>query len=199
MSNVKNLTVKILEEAKQKESEILTYAENEKERILQHKVKEAEESKRVIIQKAQEEAKAKKERIISNTTLKIRNEKLEAKQKIMNEVFDKALEELCNMNASNLKNFIKHSILNLNIEGDETLILNEDGKTKIDTDFINEINNVLIARNNKGEISIKEENGTFKGGFILEKNGVEINNTFEALVYSMKDELEFEVSTALFA
>ena len=198
MSNIKNLTEKILEEAKHKEKEIAAYAEGEKEKILSSKIKEAEDEKRLILLKAEEEAKTKKERIISSTTLKVRNEKLEIKQKLISEVFDKALEELCSMNSSKLKNFIKHTILDLDIEGDETIILNEDGKSKIDDKFIEDLNFIFLARNKKGELKVREENGNFKGGFIVEKNGVEINNTFESLMDSMKDELEYEVSKALF-
>lgn len=198
MSNIKNLTEKILEEAKHKEKEIAAYAESEKEKILSSKIKEADDEKRLILLKAEEEAKTKKERIISSTTLKVRNEKLEIKQKLISEVFDKALEELCSMNSSKLKNFIKHTILDLDIEGDETIILNEDGKSKIDDKFVEDLNFIFLARNKKGELKVREENGSFKGGFIVEKNGVEINNTFESLMDSMKDELEYEVSKALF-
>lgn len=198
MSNIKNLTEKILEEAKYKEKEIAAYAESEKEKILSSKIKEAEDERKLILLKAEEEAKTKKERIISSTTLKVRNEKLEIKQKLISEVFDKALEELCSMNSSKLKNFIKHTILDLDIEGDETIILNEDGKSKIDDKFIEDLNFIFLARNKKGELKVREENGNFKGGFIVEKNGVEINNTFESLMDSMKDELEYEVSKALF-
>lgn len=198
MSNIKNLTEKILEEAKHKEKEIATYAESEKEKILSSKIKEAEDERKLILLKAEEEAKTKKERIISSTTLKVRNEKLEIKQKLISEVFEKALEELCSMNSSKLKNFIKHTILDLDIEGDETIILNEDGKSKIDDKFVEDLNFIFLARNKKGELKVREENGNFKGGFIVEKNGVEINNTFESLMDSMKDELEYEVSKALF-
>lgn len=198
MSNIKNLTEKILEEAKHKEKEIATYAESEKEKILSSKIKEADDEKKLILLKAEEEAKTKKERIISSTTLKVRNEKLEIKQKLISEVFEKALEELCSMNSSKLKSFIKHTILDLDIEGDETIILNEDGKSKIDDKFVEDLNFIFLARNKKGELKVREENGNFKGGFIVEKNGVEINNTFESLMDSMKDELEYEVSKALF-
>ncbi len=198
MSNIKNLTEKILEEAKHKEKEIAAYAESEKEKILSSKIKEADDEKKLILLKAEEEAKTKKERIISSTTLKVRNEKLEIKQKLISEVFDKALEELCSMNSSKLKNFIKHTILDLDIDGDETIILNEDGKSKIDDKFVEDLNFIFLARNKKGELKVREENGNFKGGFIVEKNGVEINNTFESLMDSMKDELEYEVSKALF-
>lgn len=198
MSNIKNLTEKILEEAKHKEKEIAAYAEGEKEKILSSKIKEADDEKKLILLKAEEEAKTKKERIISSTTLKVRNEKLEIKQKLISEVFDKALEELCSMNSSKLKNFIKHTILDLDIDGDETIILNEDGKSKIDDKFVEDLNFIFLARNKKGELKVREESGNFKGGFIVEKNGVEINNTFESLMDSMKDELEYEVSKALF-
>lgn len=198
MDNVKNLIDKILQEGKNKETEILSLAEKERETILQGKSREAEIEKELILTKAKEEAQSKKERIISNTTLKIRNEKLQTKQRVMDEVFKEALEKLCNMNVSNLKNYIKHAILDLDIVGDEVIILNEDGKSKITEEFISEINSILVARHKKGELSIREEKGNFKGGFILEKNGIEINNTFEALVYSMKDELEYEVSKTLF-
>ncbi|WP_326514686.1 V-type ATP synthase subunit E [Clostridium intestinale] len=198
MSNIKNLTEKILEEAKHKEKEIAAYAESEKEKILSSKIKEAEDERKLILLKAEEEAKTKKERIISSTTLKVRNEKLEIKQKLISEVFDKALEELCSMNSSKLKNFIKHTILDLDIEGDETIILNEDGKSKVDDKFVEDLNFIFLARNKKGELKVREENGNFKGGFIVEKNGVEINSTFESLMDSMKDELEYEVSKALF-
>ena len=35
--------------------------------------------------------------------------------------------------------------------------------------------------------------------FILENEGIEINSTFEALVSSLRDELEFEVAQVLFS
>ena len=94
--------------------------------------------------------------------------------------------------------FIKDSILSLNIDGDETLILNEDGNKIVSKEVVAEINAELKAKGLKGEIKISETIGSFRGGFILEKGGVEINNTFESLVDSLKDQLEFEVAKVLF-
>ncbi|WP_238882298.1 V-type ATP synthase subunit E [Clostridium sp. YIM B02551] len=198
MANIENLTGKILEEAREKEKEIIASANLEGEKILSKKLQEAEEIKKVILDKAKEESKARKERIISNALLKVRNEKLAVKQKVMDEVFEKALEELCNMNLDAFKNYFKESILNLDITGDEVVILNEQNKKVIEQDFINEINNILKARGKKDGLTISSEVGNFKGGYILEKNGVEINNTFEALISSKKDELEYEVANLLF-
>ena len=64
-------------------------------------------------------------------------------------------------------------------------------------EVVAEINAELKAKGLKGEIKISETIGSFRGGFI-EKGGVEINNTFESLVDSLKDQLEFEVAKVLF-
>ncbi len=64
--------------------------------------------------------------------------------------------------------------------------------------FVNEINSELTQKGKLGKLSLSDEIRDFKAGFILEKNGIEINNSFEALISSMKDELEYEVARLLF-
>ena len=68
----------------------------------------------------------------------------------------------------------------------------------VSKEVVEQINTELKAKGLKGEIKISETVGSFRGGFVLEKGGVEVNNTFEALVDSLKDELEFEVAQVLF-
>ena len=194
--SVNNITSKILRDAEGRKESILAAAEEEKNKILSKKVASAKELETEILEKAEIEAKSKRERVISGAKLKARNEKLAAKQEVIEEVFSKSVETLCKLNDREFVKFIKDSILSLNIDGDETLILNEDGNKIVSKEVVAEINAELKAI--KGEIKISETIGSFRGGFILEKGGVEINNTFEALVDSLKDELEFEVAQVLF-
>ena len=198
MSNVKNITSKILKDAEAGKENILATAEEEKNKILSKKISSANEIAQEILEKAEIEAKSKKERVISGAKLKARNEKLAAKQEVIEEVFSKSVETLCKLNDREFVKFIKDSILSLNIDGDETLILNEDGNKIVSKEVVAEINAELKAKGLKGEIKISETIGSFRGGFILEKGGVEINNTFESLVDSLKDQLEFEVAKVLF-
>ena len=198
MSNVKNITSKILKDAEAGKENILAAAEEEKNKILSKKASSANEIAQEILEKAEIEAKSKKERVISGAKLKARNEKLAAKQEVIEEVFSKSVETLCKLNDREFVKFIKDSILSLNIDGDETLILNEDGNKIVSKEVVAEINAELKAKGLKGEIKISETIGSFRGGFILEKGGVEINNTFESLVDSLKDQLEFEVAKVLF-
>lgn len=198
MANISNLTSKILKDAEARKESILQAANAEKAEILEKKSKEAKVLEAEMTEKAEREAQTSKERVISGAELKSRNKKLAAKQVIINEVFEKSVDALCALSDSEYTDFIKNTIINLDIDGDELLILNEQGKKILNDTVLKEINDGLVSKGKKGEIKMTNEVGNFKGGFILEKGGIEINNTFEALVSSLKEELEFEVAKVLF-
>ena len=193
MSNVKNMTPKILKDAEAGKENILAAAEEEKNKIISKKVSSANEIAQEILEKAEVEAKSKKERVISSAKLKVRNNKLAAKQEIIDEVFEKSIDKLTKLSKEDFLNFVKNAISSMNLSGKQTLILNEEGLKFVDEAFIDELN-----KNVDAQIILGETAGNFKGGFILENNGIEINSTYEALVSSLRDELEFEVAKVLF-
>lgn len=193
MSNVKNITSKILKDAEAGKENILAAAEEEKNKILSKKASSANEIAQEILKKAEADAKSKKERVISSAKLKVRNNKLAAKQEIIDEVFEKSINKLTELSKEQFLNFVKNSILSMNLTGKQTLILNETGLKFVDDSFIDELNKEV-----KATIALSKTAGNFKGGFILENNGIEINSTYEALVSSLRDELEFEVAKVLF-
>lgn len=198
MSNVNNITSKILKDAEVRKESILKAAEEEKNKILSKKAASAKELEAEILAKAEVEAKAKKERILSGAKLKVRNDKLAAKQEVIDSVFKASIEKLNALGQKEFLDFLKSSICALDIEGDETLQLNAQGLGFIDDKFMLEINSSLKSKGLKGEIKLNQTAGDFSGGFILEKNGVEINNTFESLVESLRDELELDIAKVLF-
>ena len=193
MSNVKNITSKILKDAEAGKENILATATEEKNKIISKKVSSANEIAQEILDKAEVEAKSKKERVISSAKLKVRNNKLAAKQEIIDEVFEKSIDKLTKLSKEEFLNFVKNTISSMNLTGKQTLILIETGLKFVDAAFIEELNKKVNA-----EITLSETAGNFKGGFILENNGIEINSTYEALVSSLRDELEFEVAKVLF-
>lgn len=198
MSNINNLTSKILSDAEERKESILKEANEEKAKIVSKKEALAKSEEATMVEKAKTEAKTAKERIISGAELKSRNEKLTAKQAVIDKVFENSIEKLCKMSDEEIKEFIKNKIVNADIVGDEAIILNEKGNKLVDVNLLKEINSELLAKGKKGELTINKEVRNFKGGFILEKDGIEINNTFEDLVNSERDDLEFEVAKVLF-
>lgn len=196
MSNINNLTSKILKDAEDKKEVILSEAEKEKNKIHSKKQDEAKTTEKIIIEKAEREAISRKERIISGARLQARNEKLIAKQEVINEIFETSIEELCNLSKDDFKEFVHSSILNSDILGEQKVILNDAGKKIVDEVLLSKINKELGS---KASITLSEETRKFKGGFILEKDGIEINNTFEALVNSLRDDLSSDVARVLFS
>lgn len=199
MSNINNITTKILDGAKAKKEEILKTSQEEERKIIDKKTSQAKEEEKIILEKAKVESISKRERIISNAELSVRNEKLEAKQQVIEKVFDKALEKLSALKGEEYLNFVKDRITSLDIGGDEKLIISSDDKEIITEEFVKSLNKELSRLGKKGNLILSGETGDFKGGFILEKSGIEINNAFEALISSMKDELEYEVAKVLFS
>lgn len=197
MANLENLTRKILEDANRAANEILEKAKIEEEKIINDKMIEAEKKKKEIIERSQMEAVIRRERILSNAQLSIRNLKLEAKQAVIEDVFNEALISLQNLGEDEYFTFINNYILALKIDGDEEVIV---GKTesKITPQLIEKLNANLILNGKKGELKLSDEKRHFNGGFILNKNGIETNCTFESILISKKDELEFEVFKILF-
>ena len=178
--------------------ELVQNAENEKAKIISKRVAEANEIATSGLEKAKSEAATRKERIISNAHLQVRNKKLESKGKVISTVFDKAVENLTQLDSEIVLTYFKNAILSMNIEGDESIIVNEKTKNMITNAFVSEINAELSKAGKKGELKLSNETRDIKGGFILEKNGIEVNNTFEALVNSLKEDLEYEVANVLF-
>ena len=193
MSNLNNITSKIIKDAEVERESILAKAAEEKSKILAKKEDSANEIAKELLEKAQVEAKSKKERVISGAKLKVRNDKLAAKQQVIDEVFEKSIEKLTKLSKEEFLNFVTEAILSMNLSGKHNLVLNREGLSLVDDNFITELNSKINA-----EIVLSKTTGNFKGGFVLENNGIEINNTYEALVSSLRDELEFEVAKVLF-
>lgn len=199
MKNLEQITSKIKQDSENQKEAILKDAKLECEKIIEKKISSANKLAEEILKKAETESVDRKNRILSSTELKIRNQKLDAKQKVIENVFIKAKEQLNSMSESEFKGFIKDKILTLDIVGNEKIILSSKNKVLIDVAFVNEINKELLLKGKKGELTLSNSFGNFNGGFILEKDGIEINVTFDSLVDSLRDEVEFEIARILFS
>ena len=198
MSNLDNLTSKIIKDAEVKKIEILNESTIKADEIIKKKTEEANKKASSILEKAEMESKTIKERIISKTDLEIRNKKLLAKQQIIEKVFETAKEKLKSMTSEEFTKFINNSIMALNIDGDEEIIINPKDREKLPDKFLAELNKLLISNGKLGNLKFNVKTHEIDGGFILSKNGIEINNSFEELVNSLKYELEYEVGKILF-
>lgn len=68
---------------------------------------------------------------------------------MINKVFDEAVIKLQNLSKDEYLDFVKSSILSLDIEGDEEIIISPNDKDKMDVNFMLTLNNKLKAKGKK--------------------------------------------------
>jgi V/A-type H+-transporting ATPase subunit E len=198
MSNLNNLSSKIVEDASIKAEAMLKEANDNGTSMIGNKVKSAKALELQMLEKAKIEASTAKQRIISSTILTVRNEKLMAMQEIIDKVFKDALEKLLVMGDKEYLELIKRYLLSMPIAGNEELILPIKLRNVFSDGYLAEINAALKLSGKIGEMKLSSDERNINSGFIVIKNGIEINNTFENLVNSLREELEAEIVKELF-
>lgn len=183
MSNLDNLIQKILDDANEHASIIMEDVNKVKEEIIDIKIKEANERKDKIIERASLESNLLKDRVISSAKFKARNEKLKAKQIVIERVFNISKEKLKNLEDDKYILYLTNAISDFELNGKEILIVPENMQSRI-----KELN-----------LSINVSECEFvNSGFLIKKDGVTLNYTFDALVEHYREELETEIAQILF-
>jgi len=131
-----------------------------------------------MLEKTKIEAIMVNKRIISNSQLTVRNEKLVAMQKMIDKVFACALEKLLAMNDKEYLELIKRYLLSMPIVGNEEIIIPGKYRNIVSEEYLSEINESLKTLGKIGELSLSSDARDIKSGFIVLKDGIEVNNTF---------------------
>lgn len=183
MSNLENLIQKILDDANTKASIIMEDAKRLKNEIIETKIKEANENKKKVVDRAIGEANLLKERVISSAELKVRNERLKAKQQVIERVFELAKERLKSLDEDRYIAYLNNTLKGISLKGEEVLIVPENMRSKI-----------------KGIPNLPKvsEDETVDFGFLIKDKGIILNYTFDSLVENYREELETEIAQELF-
>jgi len=199
MAGADKIRDRILEEARQQAQTNIQRAKEEAARIISAAKEEADKRKNAIIEGAEKEAVERAKRLVSAAELEGRKKKLQTKQEMIKLAFDKAVENLNSFPRESYREILSSMILNSIKTGREEVILSKDDISKLGDGFIDSINKKLRERGINGGLKLSDESRNITGGFILKDGSIEINNTFEALVRMMHDELETEVVKVLFS
>jgi V/A-type H+-transporting ATPase subunit E len=123
---------------------------------------------------------------------------LQAKQQIIDEVFDKARQELANLPVEDYRQLIYKMLLESSITGDEEIIIDEKDKSRITPDLVEKVNKELKTKGKSGNLKISAKTRPMIGGFILKARDMEINSTFDSLIKLQREELETGIAKILF-
>ena len=183
MSNLDNLTSKILADAKAQADKIIKDAQEKAQHKYDLEIKKINAKKETVLENARRDRELLSERIKSSANLKARNKKLEAKQTIIDKVIDKLKTKLVNMDEKKYINYLNQNIDKKTITGKELIVKKE---------FVEKVKKEFPGAKVK-------KNEFVTSGFIVEENGSQENYTSEVKLDFMRDELEVEISKLLFS
>lgn len=183
MSKLESLTQRIMEDAKAKAESIMAEADRKSKSLLNTKIKEAQEKSEKLLEKANSEAAMVKDRVVSSAELKVRDEKLSAKQEILDTVFGMAKNKLEKLDDSQYGELLKKTLSNITIKGKANLIVPPSRKS--------------IAEKVSGEFAVTIDEKMLQG-FMIKDEDIVYNYTFESLVDEAREQLEGDIALELF-
>ncbi len=165
---------KQFEEDKKKLEETFNKKQKQIDERIHNKI---EENKNKIIEKA--EALAERER---------KNQILKAKHDLIEEAFDKAIEELSK--SEKYEEIITDMLKKINIDSENTVIIAAKGK---------EEETKKAIKNSEKNYFLSDKSENIKGGFIVKTEKIEINNSFETIIKEhLRSDLEIKIHKLLF-
>ncbi len=198
MSGAEKIIGRILEDARLQADATIKRAGEEAANIIRSASEDAEAKKKQIIEKAELEAVEVKKRLIAVAELEARKQKLKAKQEVVDEAFELALQKLNNLPDLEYQSILVEMISNSIETGKEEVLLSQRDKQRLDPGFIDQLNKKLSQKGVNGNLKISDEARNISGGFILKSGDIEINNSFEAIIRMKRDDIETEVIKSLF-
>jgi len=192
------LKQKIISDAEAEADKILKEGADEAEALLGAARAEADKITSDFEARAEAEAKEHVRRQVSLRELDARKTVLTEKGKMIDEVFEKVLEELVRQDRDGGHALTRDLLLKAIEVGDEEIIVSPDDRKAIGDSFLESLNNELTASSRRGEVTLSDETRQIRGGFVLRRGRLEVNATFETLLLMLRDDVETEVADLLF-
>jgi len=182
MSNLDNLVAEILQQAQKEANRMLTKAKTENSEFSEKENKKVQKEVEAINDKAQEEAQALKERVISNANLKSRDMILQAKEELADDILERVLERLKNIDTKKYLKFVENILKNLNLSKNAEVMVSKDMKLALGDKILD----------------YKISDQTVESGCSIKDGNLIYNNEFSNLIEFNREELEREILNKIF-
>ncbi len=142
-------------------------------------------------------AKDKRLHLLAAERMNIAKEQLAEKNKILDEVFDQAKQQLQSLPDEQYRRLIANLMIETVETGDEEVIIDSQEK-RIDADLIDQVNSKL-GSDRKGNLKLADEKMPVGAGFILRRGKVKTNVSINVLLSRTRNELEIDLAKDLFS
>lgn len=197
MDGIDRISQRILDDAQAEAARIIEEAKQRARSIKDKRIEEVEKNNQKLHEENMAKAQERKRRMLSAAELEMRKEILAAKQHMIDEAMEKAKQAIMDMPKEEYCKIIFGMLLE-SAQGHEEVIFSTADKDRLDQSLIDQVNQALIEQGKSGELKLSPERENFEGGFILRSGGMEINNTFGAILRMSRNHLEARLAEILF-
>ena len=227
MEGIEKITAKIVQDAQAEIARMNRETEEKVREIQQAAQAQADKETADTLARGQRAAQERLERLKSAAKMETKKLELAAKQEVLGEAFDLALEKLCSLPEQEYIALLTQLALEASTSGKEQLVFSPKDRTRVGKQVVvgaNEamvkgiapelpdaitdtkvgaflgkvVNSTTAMVTGTGMLTLSEETRNLKGGFIMVDGDVEINCAFETLVRLQREKLEKEVAQILF-
>ena len=225
MNGIEKITQQLNTDAQAEIDRILGDARAEADRITAQYKARAESEKRDLETKNQRAAAEREERLVSAAQMEARKVILAAKQEMVEQTYQRALEKLCAMPEEQYVEVLSALLVEASSTGREEAIFSPEDRERVGRAAVNKANEILAKEvapelplgdgkvanllnkvaagvsaiaQGTAMLTVSEETRPIRGGFILKDNNVEVNCAFETLVRLQRAETAGTVAKLLF-
>ena len=193
MNGMEKITARMKEDAARSLSELKAQTEQELRRIREESAVRAEKERETAGGRAHLAAQERYERLCSAAEMETRKLTLSAKQKVLAETYDRALEILCSMPREEYLSLLVR-LLKAAGNGGEKIALSAKDRDEMGETLIERANKELSAH-----YTLAGEAADIRAGLVLISKECDVNCSFETLLALSREKTERGAAKLLFA
>ncbi len=195
MDGIEKIIDRISGDAQREVDDVLAQARAEADKILSQYQAQAQAEADDILTRGEKAAVERGERLASVAQLECRKDVLRAKQEVIEEAFQLAMDKLTQLPQEAYVSLLADLAVEASSKGTEKLIFSVADRARVGKAVVVAANEKL---GDKGQLTLAQETRPMQGGFILSDGAVEVNCTFETLVRLQRGTLSTQVADVLF-
>ena len=193
MNGMEKITARMKEDAARSLSELNAQTEQELRRIREESAARAETERETAGARAPLATQERSERLCSAAEMETRKLTLSAKQKVLAETYDRALEILCSMPREEYLSLLVHLLKAAGGKGDEKIALSAKDRDEMGETLVEQANKELNAH-----YTLAGEAADIRAGLVLISEECDVNCSFETLLALSREKTERGAAKLLF-
>ena len=193
MNGMEKITARMKEDAARSLSELNAQTEQELRRIREESAARAEKERETAGGHAHLAAQERYERLCSAAEMETRKLTLSAKQEVLAETYDRALEILCSMPREEYLSLLVHLLKAAGGKGDEKIALSAKDRDEMGETLVERANKELNAH-----YTLAGEAADIRAGLVLISEECDVNCSFETLLALSREKTERGAAKLLF-